>query len=499
MELIANLQVGFAAVLTLDAIFYCLLGALLGTLIGVLPGIGPAATISLLLPFTFGIEPLPALIMLSGIYYGSQYGGSTTAILLNLPGESSSVVTALDGYKMARQGKAGKALATAAIGSFVAGSIATVMIAAVASPMAELALKFGAAEYFALVVLGIVICIVMARGSLLKAFAMVVMGILLGTVGVDANSGAERYMFGLSGLADGISFVAAAMGLFGLTEIIANLSSRDSDQRGTHKVGSLLLTRKDAREITPPILRGTVIGSILGVLPGSGALLASYLSYSFEKRIARHPERFGEGAIEGVAAPEAANNAAAQTSFIPMLTLGIPSNAIMAMMVGAMLIQGVQPGPSMIAKQPELFWGLIASMWIGNALLLVLNLPLVGLWARIISVPYNMLYPSILVLCCVGVFAINNSEFDILLMCGFALLGTLLMRSGCEPAPLLLGMILGPMLETYFGRAMALSRGDLTVFLTRPVSAVLLAVAFGAVVLVLLPKLSTARDRTFVE
>ncbi|WP_378949801.1 tripartite tricarboxylate transporter permease [Mesorhizobium sp. ANAO-SY3R2] len=499
MDLIANLQIGFGAVLTADAIFYCLLGALLGTLIGVLPGIGPAATISLLLPFTFGIEPLPALIMLSGIYYGSQYGGSTTAILLNLPGESSSVITAVDGYKMARQGKAGKALATAAIGSFVAGCVATIVIAAVAAPVAGLALKFGAPEYFSLVVLGIVTCIVMAHGSVLKAFAMVVLGILLGTVGVDANTGVERFMFGLPGLGDGISFVAAAMGLFGLTEIISNLSGQSDEARGTHKVGSLLLSRKDVRDVTPPILRGTVIGSILGVLPGSGALLASFISYSFEKRIARDPSRFGQGAIEGVAAPEAANNAAAQTSFIPMLTLGIPSNAIMAMMIGAMLIQGVQPGPSMIEKQPELFWGLIASMWIGNAMLLILNLPLVGLWARIISVPYNLLYPFILVLCCVGVFAINNSEFDILLMCGFAVLGVLLTRSGCEPAPLLLGMILGPMLEMYFGRAMALSRGDLTIFVTRPVSAILLAVALGVILLVLLPKFSRAREEAFVE
>lgn len=499
MELLANLQVGFSAVLTADAIFYCLLGALLGTLIGVLPGIGPAATISLLLPFTFGIEPLSALIMLSGIYYGSQYGGSTTAILLNLPGESSSVITAVDGYQMARQGRAGKALSTAAIGSFVAGCAATVLIAAVASPMAELALKFGATEYFSLVVLGIVTCIVMAHGSVLKAFCMVVLGILLGTVGIDANTGVERYTFGLPGFADGISFVAAAMGLFGLTEIIANLSGRSEGALRTHKVGSLLLSRKEVREITPPILRGTVIGSILGVLPGSGALLASFIAYSFEKRISRTPGRFGKGAIEGVAAPEAANNAAAQTSFIPMLTLGIPSNGIMAMMVGAMLIQGVQPGPAMITKQPELFWGLIASMWIGNALLLVLNLPLVGLWARIISVPYNLLYPSILVLCCVGVFAINNSEFDILLMCAFTVLGTLLTRSGCEPAPLLLGLILGPMLEVYFSRAMALSRGDLTIFVTRPASAVLLALAFGVVALVLFPKFSKAREQAFVE
>jgi TctA family transporter len=400
---------------------------------------------------------------------------------------------------MARQGRAGAALATAAIGSFVAGCFATVVIAAVATPLAEIALDFGAAEYFSLVVLGVATCIVVARGSLLKAFAMMILGILLGTVGVDANSGMERFMFGLPGLADGVNFVAAAMGLFGLTEIIANLSVRGRAKRRTHAVGSLILTRRDVRDVTPPILRGTLVGTVLGVLPGSGALLASFLAYSFEKRLAKDPGRFGEGAIEGVAAPEAANNAAAQTSFIPMLALGIPSNAMMAMMIGALLMQGIQPGPSMIEKQPELFWGLIASMWVGNALLLVLNLPLVGIWARIISVPYDLLYPSILLLCCVGVFAINNNEFDILMMCGFAFLGTVMTRCGGEPAPLLIGMILGPMLETYFVRTMALSRGDLTVFLTRPVSAGLLAVTLLIVLLVCVPRLSRAREHSLAE
>lgn len=499
MDLIANLQLGFSTILTMDALFYCLVGAFLGTLIGVLPGIGPAATISLLLPFTFSIEPLSALIMLAGIYYGSQYGGSTTAILLNLPGEASSVITAIDGYKMARQEKAGKALATAAIGSFVAGTIAIVIIAAVAVPVAELALKFGAPEYFSLVLLGLVACVVMAHGSVFKALAMVLLGILFGTVGVDANTGLERFMFGLPGLADGMSFVAAAMGLFGITEIVANLSSKEAGAQGTQKVGSLILSRQDVRDITPPILRGTVIGSLIGVLPGSGALLASFISYTVEKRVARDPSRFGNGAIEGVAGPESANNAAAQTSFIPMLTLGIPSNAIMAMMIGAMMIQGVQPGPSMIANQPELFWGLIASMWVGNAMLLVLNLPLVGVWARIISVPYNLLYPFILVLCCVGVFAINNTEFDIFLMCFFAVLGVILTRAGCEPAPLLLGMILGPMMETYFARTMALARGDLMIFLTRPVSAGLLVVALGLIVLACMPKIAKSREKVLAE
>lgn len=499
MDLIANLQLGFGAVTTVDALVYCLVGALLGTLIGVLPGIGPSATISLLLPFTFGIEPLSALIMLASIYYGSQYGGSTTAILLNMPGEASSVITALDGYRMARLGKAGKALATAAIGSFIAGTFATLVIAAVATPLAEMALQFGAVDYFSLVVLGVVTCVVVASGSMLKAFAMVALGLLLGTVGVDANTGTERLMFGLYGLADGISFVAAAMGLFGLTEIIANLSTPSGSKRSTHKVGTLLLSREEARQVAGPIARGTLIGTVLGILPGSGALLASFMAYSVEKRVAREPGRFGQGAIEGVAAPEAANNAAAQTSFIPMLTLGIPSNAIMAMMIGALMIQGVQPGPSMLQKQPELFWGLIVSMWIGNALLLVLNLPLVGIWARIISVPYNLLYPAILVLCCVGVFAINNNEFDILIMCGFAVLGTVLMRCGCEPAPLLIGMILGPMLESYFVRAMAISRGDPMIFLTRPISAGLLALAVLLIVLMSVPRFSRRRNEVLVE
>lgn len=499
MELFANLHTGFAAVLSLEAIGYCFIGALLGTLIGVLPGIGPAATISLLLPFTFGIEPLPAMIMLAGIYYGSQYGGSTTAILLNLPGEASSVITAIDGYRMAQQGRAGTALAIAAIGSFVAGTLATLVVAAVATPLAEVALGFGAPDYFALVLVGITTCIVVANGSVLKAFAMVALGLILGTVGLDQNTGIGRFMFGQAGFADGLSFVAAAMGLFGLTEIIGNLASTDAGARRTHKVGSLIVARKDLKAATPPIMRGTVMGSILGILPGSGALLASFLSYSVEKRVSATPERFGHGAIEGVAGPEAANNAASQTSFIPMLTLGIPSNAVMAMMIGALLMQGIQPGPSMLERQPELFWGLIASMWIGNALLLVLNLPLVGIWARIIGVPYAILYPAIVVLCCVGVFAISNSAFDVYVMCGFALLGMVLLRLGCEPTPLLLGMILGPMLESYFIRAMALSRGDLTIFLSRPVSATLIAVAVVMVVLTCLPAIARNRDRVLKE
>ena len=499
MEVLSNLGLGLQTALSLGNLAYCLAGVFLGTAIGVLPGLGPVATISILLPITFGLPPVSALIMLAGIYYGAQYGGSTTAILVNLPGESSSVVTALDGYQMARQGKAGRALATAAIGSFFAGTVSTVLLALFAPPLAEVALSFGPAEYFSLMVLGLVASIVLANGSLLHALAMIVLGLLLGLIGTDVNSGTARYTFELPQLADGIGFVVVAMGVFGLGEIIGNLEHEGGRTVTLKAVTGLMPTREDWGRIWAPILRGTALGSVLGILPGGGAMLASFAAYSLEKKVSRRPHEFGRGAIEGVAGPESANNAGAQTSFIPMLTLGIPSNPVMALMVGAMVIQGIQPGPSVMTEQPELFWGLIASMWIGNLMLLVLNLPLIGLWVRMISVPYHLLYPAILVFCAIGVFSLNNATFDVHLMAGFGVLGYVFRKLDCEPAPMLLGFILGPMMEEYLRRALLISKGDASVFVTRPVSAVMLALATLLLVTVLLPTIRKTREQAFQE
>src|SRR5512134_2135242 len=403
MDLINNLMIGFGTALTLPNLFYAFIGCMIGTLIGVLPGIGPVATLAMLLPMTYALEPTSALIMLAGIYYGAQYGGSTTAILVNLPGESSSVVTCLDGYQMARRGRAGPALATAALGSFFAGCVATLIVAMFAPPLAEVALKFGPSEYFSLMVLGLVAAVVLAHGSLIKAICMVLLGLMLGLVGTDVNSGVLRFAFGISELADGIGFVTVAMGMFGLAEIIANLEHKGAREVFTSKVKHLWPTKEDFKRIWAPILRGTFLGSALGILPGGGALLASFGAYTLEKKVSKNAHELGKGAIEGVAAPESANNAGAQTSFIPLLTLGIPSNAVMALMIGAMMIQGIQPGPSVMTEQPSLFWGIIVSMWVRNLFLVVLNLPMIGLWVRLVTVPYRMLYPAILVFCGIGV------------------------------------------------------------------------------------------------
>jgi TctA family transporter len=499
VELLANLGLGLETALTATNLLYCLAGVFLGTLIGVLPGLGPTATIAMLLPITFGLPPVSALIMLAGIYYGSQYGGSTTAILVNLPGEAASVVTALDGYQMARQGHAGKALATAAIGSFFAGTVATILIALFAPPLAEMALKFGPAEYFSLMALGLIVAVVLARGSLLHAIGMVLLGLLLGLIGTDVNSGIPRYTFDTPRLADGISFVVIAMGMFGLGEIVRNLEHEDGRSVMIKKVTGLLPTKEDWKRMAAPILRGTVIGSALGILPGSGSILGAFAAYSVEKKVSKRSALFGKGAIEGVAAPESANNAGAQTSFIPMLTLGIPSNPVMALMIGAMIIQGIQPGPSVMIDQPALFWGIIVSMWIGNLFLIVLNLPMIGLWVRIILVPYHLLFPAILVFTGIGVFSLNNTEFDIFLLALFGLLGYVFAKLDCEPAPLLLGFILGPMMEEYLRRALLLSRGDPTVFVTRPISATMLAIAVIAVIVVLLPTIGKKREEMFQE
>ena len=499
MDLLGNLWIGLQTALTPLNLLYCLVGTFFGTAVGVLPGLGPVATIAMLLPITFGLPPDSALIMLAGIYYGAQYGGSTTAILVNLPGESSSVVTALDGYQMARQGKAGRALATAAISSFFAGTVATFVIIFFAPPLADLALRFGPAEYFSLMVLGLVASIVLARGSLLHALAMILIGLLLGLVGTDITSGTARYSFDLPQLTDGIDFVIVAMGIFGIGEIIANLEHESRRELMMKRVTGLMPTREDWRRIIKPIMRGTAMGSILGILPGGGAMLASFGAYSLEKKVSPNSSEFGKGAIEGVAAPEAANNAGAQTSFIPMLTLGVPSNPVMALMIGAMIIQGIQPGPSVMTEQPALFWGLIVSMWIGNLMLLALNLPLIGLWVRMISIPYHLLFPMIVAFCAIGVFSLSNSNFDVYLMAVFGLLGYVFRKIDAEPAPLLLAFILGPMMEEFLRRTLLLSRGDPSVLLTRPICAIMLIVSLVLLVVVLLPAIRRKREEAFEE
>ena len=496
---ISGIILGATAAFSGYNLLYCLIGCFLGTAIGVLPGLGPVATISMLLPITFGLPPETALIMLAGIFYGAQYGGSTTAILVNLPGESSSVVTALDGYQMARQGKAGQALATAAIGSFIAGTLATLLVGFVAPILSLFALKFGPAEYFSLMVLGLIAAIVLAHGSVLHAFGMMLLGLLLGLVGTDVNSGVQRFTGGTPQLLDGISFVIVAMGIFGIGEIIANLGDRKRDNTELAQITRLMPTLSELRAMLPPILRGTALGSVLGILPGGGATLASFSAYALEKKVSSKPEEFGHGALAGLAGPESANNAAAQTSFIPMLTLGIPSNPVMALMIGAMIMQGIQPGPSVIHEQPMLFWAIVISMWIGNVMLLVLNLPLIGIWVKMISVRYSLLFPAILVFCAVGVFSINKSLFDVYLMVGFGVAGYVLRRLDCEPAPLLLGFILGPMMEEYLRRAMLLAKGDATVFLTHPISAVMLLIAAVLLLTMVAPAVRRKREEAFVE
>jgi TctA family transporter len=499
MELLDHLLLGFQTAGTLSNLLYCFIGVFLGTAIGVLPGLGPTATIAMLLPVTFVLPPVTALIMLAGIYYGSQYGGSTTSILVNLPGEAASVVTTLDGYQMAKQGRAGAALAASAIGSFFAGTVATFLIAAFGPPLAAVALQFGPAEFFSLMVLGLVASVVLAQGSLLHAIGIVVLGLLLGLIGADVNSGTQRFTFGMYELADGIGFVTVAMGMFGLGEIIRNLENEAGRSVMLTKITGLWPTREDLKRMVAPILRGTAIGSALGILPGSGSILGSFAAYSIEKKISKNRAEFGKGAIEGVAAPEAANNAGAQTSFIPLLTLGIPSNPVSALMVGAMIVHGIQPGPSVINEQPALFWGMIVSMWIGNLFLVILNYPLIGMWVRMIMIPYHLLYPGILVFCAIGVFSLRNATFDVYLMALFGIVGYVFSKLGAEPAPMLLAFILGPLMEEYLRRAMLLSRGNPWVFVERPISATLLALAALAMLSVLLPSFSKTRKEAFKE
>ena len=470
MELFNNLIFGFTVALTLQNLWFCFIGVFLGTLIGVLPGIGPLATIAMLLPLTFNVPPVAALIMLAGIYYGAQYGGSTTAILVNLPGETAAVVTCMDGYQMARQGRAGPALAIAAIGSFFAGTVCTLIIALFGPPLAEVALKFGAPEYFSLMLMGLVAAAVLAGDNITKALAMVVVGLLLGIVGTDVNSGMARYSFGIPELTDGIGFIVIAVGVFAVGEIITNLGETEERKVFTSKVSGLMPTLADLKASAWPIVRGTGIGAFLGVLPGTGPAIASFSSYMLEKKMAKDPSRFGKGAIEGVAGPESANNADAQCKFIPTLTLGIPASAVMALMLGALTIQGIAPGPQVMTQKPDLFWGLVASMWIGNAMLVVLNLPLVGLWVTLLKVPYRLLFPAIMAFSCIGIYSVNNSPFELYLTAIFGIVGFIWMKLEMPPAPMLLGFVLGPLMEENLRRALLISRGDPTVFFTRPIS-----------------------------
>ena len=508
IDLIANLSLGLQVALSLKNLWYCFLGCFIGTVIGVLPGVGPIATITMLLPITFGLDPVGALIMLAGIYYGAQYGGSTTAILVNIPGEATSVVTTLDGHQMAKQGRAGVALGIAAIGSFIAGCVATVIIAALAVPLTAMALLFGPADYFSLMVLGLMFAVVLARGSVPKAIAIILVGILLSTVGTDLESGEERLTFGWNEIADGLDVAVIAMGMFGFAEILRNLETTQARDVVHAAIGRLLPNAQDMKQSAAPIARGTLIGSLLGLLPGNGAVLGPFASYTMEKKLARDPSRFGRGAIEGVAGPESANNAGAQTAFIPLLTLGIPPNAVMALMVGAMTIHGIVPGPQIMTKQPQLFWGMIASMWIGNLMLLIINLPLIGLWVRFLKVPYRLMFPSIILLCCIGIYSVANSPIDVFMTAAFGLFGYALLKFGLEPAPLLLAFVLGRLMEEKFRQALVISRGHMTTFVDcqfwtghceRPISTGLLVLSLVLVTIAVLPSIRKSREQVFQE
>lgn len=500
MDLFSNLALGFATASTLTNLGFCLIGVLLGTLIGVLPGIGATATIAMLLPLTYKIaDPVTSLIMLAGIYYGAQYGGSTTAILVNMPGESSSAVTAIDGYQMAKKGRAGPALAIAAIGSFFAGTVATMIVAVLAIPLIAYALKFSTSETFALMVLGLILAVALASGSVIKALAMVVLGVLLGLVGSDTISGDVRFAFDIPELYEGFNFVAVAVGLFGVAEILRNLENERTRDAKIAEIGALYPSRDDWKQMAGPAARGTLLGSLLGVLPGGGAILASFASYTLEKRISKSPKEFGQGAVAGVAGPESANNAAAQTSFIPLLTLGIPANPVMALMIGAMIIKGVIPGPNVATENQSLFWGLIASMWIGNLMLVILNLPLVGLWVKLLTVPYYILFPIIMSFCAIGVYSVNSNVYDLYTVAGFGLLGYVLMKLRCEPAPLLLGFVLGDQLEENLRQSMIKAFGDPWAMISRPITATVLVLALVVLVATLLPSVRKKREEVFVE
>ena len=500
MELFQHLALGFGIALTPANVMFALIGAFVGTLIGVLPGIGPIATIAMLLPLTFHLEPTSGLIMLAGIFYGAQYGGSTTAILVNLPGETSSVVTCIDGHQMARQGRAGAALAVAALGSFFAGTVATALIATFAPPLARVGQSFGAPEYFSLMVLGLIAAVVLAHGSVIKAVAMIILGLLIGLIGTDGNTGGTRFTFGITELTDGLDVATLAIGIFGIGEIIANLAQpQEARSLVSQRITRLWPTRDDFRRAWPAVLRGTALGSVLGVLPGGGATLSAFAAYALEKKVSPYPDQFGRGAVEGVAGPESANNAGAQTSFIPMLTLGIPGNAVMALMIGALTIHGIQPGPQIMAERPNVFWGMIASMWIGNLMLVIINLPLIGMWVQLLKVPYRFLFLSILLFCGIGVYTVNNAPAAVMLAAFFGVAGYVFMRLECEPAPMILGFVLGPLMEENLRRAMRISGGDPMIFVNRPISLGLLIASLFLVLLVALPAIRTKREEAFQE
>ena len=492
-DFVGNIMLGFGVALTPINLGFAFVGCLVGTLVGVLPGIGPVATVAMLLPLTFYLEPLSGLIMLAGIFYGAQYGGSTTAILVNLPGETSSVVTCIDGYQMARQGRAGPALAIAAIGSFAAGTFGTLLIAVAGPPLAEVALKFGAPEYFSLMLMGLIAAAVLAQGDMVKSLAMVVLGLLLGIVGSDVSTGVHRFTFDIFELSDGIGFIVVAVGVFAVGEIVSNLGSPERREVFTSKVTNLMPTKEDLKASWAPITRGTLLGSFFGVLPGTGPAIASFSSYMVEKKIAKDPSRFGKGAIEGVAGPEAANNADAQAKFIPMLTLGLPASGVMALMLGALTIQGIQPGPQVMTQRPELFWGLIASMWIGNLMLVILNLPLIGIWVKLLKVPYRLLFPAIMAFSAIGIYSVNNSSFEIYLTAVFGVAGFLWLKLGFSPAPMLLGFVLGPMMEEHLRRAMLMSKGNPSVFFTRPISLGFIIATIAILVIIVLPAVRSRR------
>ncbi|MGE0719491.1 MAG: tripartite tricarboxylate transporter permease [Alphaproteobacteria bacterium] len=499
MELLDSLGLGFAVALKPINLAYCFAGVFVGTLIGVLPGIGPVAAMSLLLPASFAMPPESAIILMAGVYYGSMYGGSTTAILVNIPGEAASVVTCLDGYQMARQGRAGPALGIAAMGSFIAGTAAVVGLMLVAPWLARFALRFGPAEYFSLMVLGLSILAYLSHGSLTKALIMAAVGVVLGLVGLDSITAVPRLTFDRMELVDGLGLVPIVMGLFGVAEILVNLEQEMRREVFGRRIAGLWPGRDDWRRSAGPLARGSVLGFLLGILPGGGAVISSFLSYGIEKRLSRTPERFGKGAIEGVAGPEAANNAAAGGGFIPLMTLGIPPNVVMALLLGAFVVHGLQPGPLLMTQNPAIFWGIVASMYLGNLMLLVLNLPLIGIWVRLLEVPYRVLFPMILMFCVVGVYTASGAVFDVWVMIGFGVLGWLMRRFGYEPAPLVLAFVLGPMLENNLRKALLLAQGDFTTFVERPISAVCLGLAALLLLSPLVPRMGARRRAIALE
>lgn len=486
MELIGNLALGFTAALSWENLLYAAVGCVVGTAIGVLPGLGPIATIAMLLPLSYSLSPAGALIMLASIYYGAQYGSSTTAILLKIPGESSSVVTTLDGYKMARSGRAGPALAAAAIGSFIAGTFGVLVLATLSEPLTKVAFLFGPAEFFSLMTLGLVASITLSSDSIDKSLGLMIIGLLIGMIGMDVNSGEIRLTGGALDLVDGVELSALAMGVFGVAEILVNLEEQRRSRQlpFVSRIERIMPGRQDLQRMVPSVSRGSLVGAVLGLLPGAGVTLASFAAYSVEKKFSARAHELGTGAIEGVAGPESANNAAAQTNFVSLLTLGIPGSAVMALLLGAMVIQDIQPGPRVISNHPELFWGLIASMWVGNLMLLVLNLPLIGVWVRLLRVPYRLLFPAVLVFCALGAYSVRNSVFDVYLLAGFGIAGYAVAKSGMSPVPLLLGLVLGPMLEANFRRALTISQGDFTVLFRQPLSLAFLVLTGGIIVAV---------------